>query len=227
MQDKEQSYDFYVEVDGKPFNGNAAITQKDTEKSDDADTQDKTKEDKSENTAGTTVQITDGKLSLTDGQTATIANIPAGVSYSIKETTGDRYVTLIDNKVTAETAGTVEEGKTTETQFVNQVIHLNITKTDLTGEREVAGAAMTLYKAEDVNEDGTVKDGAEALDSWVSGKESFHDFGPAIKAGESYVLVETAAPDGYTYAENISFTVNADGTIKIDAEKTTDRKSVV
>lgn len=87
MQDKEQSYDFYVEVDGKPFNGNAAITQKDTEKSDDSDTQDKTKEDKSENTTGTTVQITDGKLSLTDGQTATIANIPAGVSYSIKETT--------------------------------------------------------------------------------------------------------------------------------------------
>lgn len=225
MQDKEQSYDFYVEVDGKPFNGNAAITQKATEKSDDADTQDKSKEDKSENTAGTTVQITDGKLSLTDGQTATIANIPAGVSYSIKETTGDRYVTLIDNKVTAETAGTVEEGKTTETQFVNQVIHLNITKTDLTGEREVAGAAMTLYKAEDVNEDGTVKDGAEALDSWVSGKESFHDFGPAIKAGESYVLVETAAPDGYTYAENISFTVNADGTIKTDAEKTTDKET--
>lgn len=204
---------------------NAAITQKDTEKSDDADTQDKTKEDKSENTAGTTVQITDGKLSLTDGQTATIANIPAGVSYSIKETTGDRYVTLINDKITAETTGTVEEGKTTETQFVNQVIHLNITKTDLTGEREVTGAAMTLYKAEDVNEDGTVKDGAEALDSWVSGKESFHDFGPAIKAGESYVLVETVAPDGYTYAENISFTVNADGTIKTDAEKTTDKET--
>ena len=46
MQDKEQSYDFYVEVDGKPFNGNAAITQKDTEKSDDADTQNKTEEEK-------------------------------------------------------------------------------------------------------------------------------------------------------------------------------------
>ena len=28
-------------------------------------------------------------------------------------------LTLNDNKVTAETAGTVEEGKTTETQFVN------------------------------------------------------------------------------------------------------------
>ena len=224
-QDKEQSYDFYVEVDGKPFNGNAAITQKDTEKSDDADTQDKTEEDKSENTAGTPVEITDGKLSLKDGQTATIENIPSGVSYRIKETTGDRYVTLINNKVTAETTGTVEKGKTSETQFVNQVIHLNITKTDLTGQKEVAGATMTLYKAEDVNEDGTVKDGAEVLDSWVSGKESFHDFGPAVKAGESYVLIETAAPDGYAYAENISFTVNEDGTIKTDAEKITDKET--
>ena len=225
MQDKEQSYDFYVEVDGKPFNSNAAITQKDTEKSDDADTQDKTKEDKSENTAGTTVQITDGKLSLKDGQTATIENIPAGVSYSIKETTGDRYVTLINNTVTAETAGTVEEGKTSETQFVNQVIHLNVTKTDLTGQKEVAGATMTLYKAEDVNEDGTVKDGAKALDSWISGEDSFYDFGPVIRAGESYVLIETAAPDGYAYAKNITFTVNEDGTIKTDAEKITDKET--
>lgn len=209
-QDKEQAYTFDVQVDGKTFTGKAKIT----EKSDDTDT-----------VAETPVEITDGKLSLKDGQTATIANIPAGVSYSIKETTGNRYVTLINNKVTAETTGTVEEGKTSETQIVNQVIHLNITKTDLTGQKEVAGATMTLYKAEDVNEDGTVKDGAEALDSWVSGKESFHDFGSATKAGESYVLVETAAPDGYTYAENISFTVNADGTIKTDADKTTDKET--
>lgn len=224
-QDKEQAYGFYVEVDGKPFNGNAAITQKGTEKSDDADTQDKIEEDKSENTAGTTVRITDGKLSLKDGQTATIENIPAGVSYSIKETTSDRYVTLINNKVTAETIGTAEEGKTSETQFVNQVIHLNVTKTDLTGQKEVAGATMTLYKAEDVNEDGTVKDGAKALDSWISGEDSFYDFGPVIRAGESYVLIETAAPDGYAYAENITFTVNEDGTIKTDAEKITDKET--
>lgn len=226
-QDKEQSYAFDVEVGGKAFNGTATITQKSsdktTEKSDDVNAKDDGQSTGSN--AGTTVQITDGKLSLTDGQTATIENIPSGVSYSIKETTGDRYVTLINNKVTAETTGTVEEGKTSETQIVNQVIHINITKTDLTGQKEVAGATMTLYKAEDVNEDGTVKDGAEALDSWVSGKESFHDFGPATKAGESYVLVETAAPDGYTYAENISFTVNADGTIKTGADKTTDKET--
>mgnify|MGYP000838003560 FL=1 len=84
---------------------------------------------------------------------------------------------------------------------------------------------MTLYKAEDVNEDGTVKDGAKALDSWISGEDSFYDFGPVIRAGESYVLIETAAPDGYAYAENITFTVNEDGTIKTDAEKITDKET--
>ncbi len=209
-QDKEQAYTFDVQVDGKTFTGKAKIT----EKSDDTDT-----------VAETPVEITDGKLSLKDGQTVTIENIPAGVSYSIKETTSDRYVTLINNKVTAETIGTAEEGKTSETQFINQVIHLNVTKTDLTGQKEVAGATMTLYKAEDVNEDGTVKDGAKALDSWISGEDSFYDFGPVIRAGESYVLIETAAPDGYAYAKNITFTVNEDGTIKTDAEKITDKET--
>lgn len=206
MQDKEQSYDFYVEVDGKPFNSNAAITQKDTEKSDDADTQDKTKEDKSENTAGTTVQITDGKLSLKDGQTATIENIPAGVSYSIKETTGDRYVTLINNTVTAETAGTVEEGKTSETQFVNQVIHLNVTKTDLTGQKEVAGARFLLK-----DKDGNV------IESWMSTTEA-HVFEQKLIAGETYTLTEVTAPSGYEVAADITFTVNKDGTVSVDGK---------
>ena len=199
-RDKEEDYIFDVQVDGKAFKGTAYI--RDTE-----------------------VTITDGKIRLKDGQTAVIKDIPVGVSYMISEEQDDRYVTLINNTVTAETTGKVEEGKTSETQFVNQVIHLNVTKTDLTGQKEVAGATMTLYKAEDVNEDGTVKDGAKALDSWISGEDSFYDFGPVIRAGESYVLIETAAPDGYAYAKNITFTVNEDGTIKTDAEKITDKET--
>lgn len=204
--DKEQAYGFYVEVDGKPFNGNATITQKDTEKPDDVDTQDKIEEDKSENTAGTTVRITDGKLSLKDGQTATIENIPAGVSYSIKETTSDRYVTLINNKITAETTGTVEEGKTSETQFVNQVIHLNVTKTDLTGQKEVAGARLLLK-----DKDGNV------IESWMSTTEA-HVFEQKLIAGETYTLTEITAPSGYEVAADITFTVNKDGTVSVDGK---------
>lgn len=228
VQDKEQPYTFYVEVDGKAFNGTATITQKaadkTTEKSDDADTSNDG-QSAGGNTGTTSVQITDGNISLKDGQTAVIENIPSGVSYSVKETTGDRYVTITDGNITAEKTGVVEEGKTSETQVVNQVIHLNVTKTDITGENEVAGATMQLYKAEDINTDGTVKEGAQALDSWTSGEEACHDFGPVTRAGESYVLIETAAPAGYAYAKNISFTVKEDGTIETQADKTANKET--
>lgn len=209
-QDKEQAYIFDVQVDGKAFSGKATITQASADSDENADNE----------TSGA-ITVTDGKISLKDGQTAIIENIPSGVSYSVKEETGDRYVTIIDEKITAEKTGTVETEKTSETQVVNQVIHLNVTKTDITGTSEVAGATMKLYKAEDVNEDGTVKDGAEALDSWTSEEGGYHDFGPSTKAGESYVLIETAAPDGYAYAENILFTVKEDGTIETKADKKT------
>ena len=214
-QDKEESYAFYVEVDGKVFNGEAKIIQKSDDTDDQPDTQ---------NTEAS-VQVKDGKITLKDGETAVIENLPTGVSYTVKEEKGDRYVTIIDEKVTAEKEGTIEEGQTLQTAIVNQVIHLNIIKTDLTGENEVAGATMNLYKAEDVKEDGTLKEGAEALDSWTSGEESYHDFGPVTKAGESYILVETAAPDGYTYAANIPFTVKEDGTIETRAERKEDKES--
>lgn len=193
-RDKEEDYIFDVQVDGKAFKGTAYIRD-------------------------TAVTITDGKIRLKDGQTAVIKDIPVGVSYMISEEQGDRYVTMIDEKITAKKEGLVEEEKVPETQIVNQMIHFNVKKTDLTGQKEVAGATLNLYKAEDVNEDGTLKEDAEPLDSWTSEKGQYHDFGPAVKAGKSYVLIETAAPDGYTYTANISFTVKEDGTIETRADK--------
>lgn len=193
-RDKEEDYIFDVQVDGKAFKGTAYIRD-------------------------TAVTITDGKIRLKDGQTAVIKDIPVGVSYMISEEQGDRYVTMIDEKITAKKEGLVEEEKVPETQIVNQMIHFNVKKTDLTGQKEVAGATLNLYKAEDVNEDGTLKEDAKPLDSWTSEKGQYHDFGPAVKAGKSYVLIETAAPDGYTYTANISFTVKEDGTIETRADK--------
>ena len=193
-RDKEEDYIFDVQVDGKAFKGTAYIRD-------------------------TAVTITDGKIRLKDGQTAVIKDIPVGVSYMISEEQGDRYVTMIDEKITAKKEGLVEEEKVPETQIVNQMIHFNVKKTDLTGQKEVAGATLNLYKAEDVNEDGMLKEDAEPLDSWTSEKGQYHDFGPAVKAGKSYVLIETAAPNGYTYTANISFTVKEDGTIETRADK--------
>ena len=138
-RDKEEDYIFDVQVDDKAFKGTAYI----------GDTGDLT-----------SVTITDGKIRLKDGQTAVIKDIPVGVSYMISEEQDDRYVTMINEKITAKKEGLVEE-KVPETQIVNQMIHFNVKKTDLTGREEVAGATLKLYKAEDVNEDGTLKEDAE------------------------------------------------------------------
>ena len=123
MQDKEQSYDFYVEVDGKPFNGNAAIiTQKATEKSDDADTQGKTKEDKSENTAA-----------------------PDGYTYAENIS----FTVNADGTIKTDAEKTTDKETGEDVYFVkDDVTKVSIKKMDITGNNEVAGARLLLKDKE-------------------------------------------------------------------------------
>lgn len=70
---------------------------------------------------------------------------------------------------------------------------LQITKTDITGEKELPGAKLTI-----TNADG------EIVDTWVS------DGTPHVIKGitaENYILTELIAPEGYAKAESIQFTV--------------------
>ena len=76
---------------------------------------------------------------------------------------------------------------------------VSITKTDLGG-RELPGAHLVLKDA-----DGNV------VDEWDSTDTPLVIEG-VLKPGESYTLYEEAAPDGYAYAEEITFTVSEDGT---------------
>ena len=110
-------------------------------------------------------------------------------------------------------------------KFRDKAFSVNVNKTNLGG-TEIAGATIQIYKAADVNDDGTVKSGATALDSWVSAAGAPHDFGKVLQAGQTYVLVETGAPSGYAYSENITFKVNDNGTIQAVASKT-DSNAVV
>ncbi len=91
-----------------------------------------------------------------------------------------------------------------------------LNKVTLTGESEVEGAAVKVYHAEDINEDGTVKADAKAVAEWVSEAGKKFNFGSVLDAGKSYVIVETGAPSGYAYAVNIPFTVNLNGTVAVD-----------
>ena len=101
--------------------------------------------------------------------------------------------------------------------FSNTRYAVNVKKTDLTGVNEVKGATITVYKASDINEDGTVKENAEKVTEFVSDGGA-NDISEELIRGKVYVLVETSAPEGYAFTNNIPFTLNEDGTVTVDEE---------
>lgn len=203
--------------------------------------------DTTDNNAAITPAIStkDGQSTLTfslkAGHKAKVSGLPVG-TYNVTENAASRSET----DKTAYTASYSVDGNSVSNVKVkvaqdadsNAVPNVTVTNTyktelkvlkkDIGTDAPLSGAQLAIYNNSDVTFDSegkaTVKTGATAVASWTSGTDA-KDLTGKVVAGESYVLVETAAPDGYTYAENISFTVNADGTIKTDAEKTTDKET--
>ena len=85
-------------------------------------------------------------------------------------------------------------------------------KLDMATGEELPGAELVLETL-----DGTV------IDSWISEKTP-HFIEGTLKAGETYILTEKSAPDGYEVAESIWFTVPEDGSL-IKVEMTDKRKT--
>lgn len=94
-----------------------------------------------------------------------------------------------------------EDADTVEITAENEAITVEISKQDIYGS-ELAGAEMQL-----VDENG------EVIDEWVS--DATNHVISELKAGK-YTLKETAAPDGYIIATDISFEVFADGSAIVE-----------
>lgn len=82
----------------------------------------------------------------------------------------------------------------------DDVIKVEISKKDLTTMEELPGAELTI----------TDKDGKE-IDRWVSSDKPHYI--EKLPAGE-YTLTEVKAPDGYTFAESVPFTVLPTGEVQ-------------
>lgn len=79
--------------------------------------------------------------------------------------------------------------------------HVQVRKTDITGTKEVPGAALQI-----LDHDGTV------LEEWISGTGP-HEIIGVLQAEKEYILHERSAPEGYAYAEDVKFRVSKDGRI--------------
>lgn len=104
----------------------------------------------------------------------------------------------VDASYTDPTLEVIEITKEVE----NQPTVTEITKTDITGEKEVEGATLQV-----INEDG------EVVEEWVSAAEPHVIY--ALAPG-NYTLHEVSAPteDGYVRAEDVAFTVEESGEVQ-------------
>ena len=151
--------------------------------------------------AGAKMELTDSKGKVIESWTSTnkaheIKGLVAGKSYTLTEVEAPAGYTIV-----APITFTVRtDGKPTTVTLKNAETVTKITKTDITGEKELAGARLKV-----VDGDGNV------IDEWTS-TTTAHEI-KGLVAGSTYTLIETIAPNGYAIAKNISFTVNSDGSV--------------
>ena len=146
-----------------------------------------------------------------DGTNHIVSRLGAG-EYVLKEIAApDGYVIATDIKFSVDIYGnvTVENVEATVTSengnplivMVDDTTKVRISKQDVTTGKELPGTTLQI-----IDEDGNV------VEEWVYTDEAHFIEGKLI-AGKEYTLRETIAPDGYEIANEIRFTVNADGSV--------------
>ena len=146
-----------------------------------------------------------------NGTNHVVTELPAG-EYTLKEIAApDGYVIATDIKFTVDVYGNVtvenvdskavsDNGDPLIT-MVDDTTKVQISKQDITTGEELPGATLQI-----IDEDGNV------VEEWVSTNEPHMIEGKLI-ASKEYTLKEIIAPEGYEIANEIKFTVNADGTV--------------
>lgn len=103
-----------------------------------------------------------------------------------------------------------DSGKVHQVKMVDKQV--KFTKTDVTGEKEVEGAEITV----------TDKETNQVVDKWTSGKDAHYISG--LKEGKTYVLSEVVSPEGYVKSTDIEFTVTKE---KVDQKTTMIDKQLI
>ena len=148
---------------------------------------------------------------ISNGTNHIVLKLGAG-EYVLKEIAApDGYIIATDIKFSVDVYGnvTVENVDSTAVSdngyplivMVDDTTKVQISKQDITTGEELPGAKLQV-----IDRDGNV------VEEWVSSSEPHFIEGKLI-AGKEYTLKETIAPEGYEIANEIKFTVNADGSV--------------
>lgn len=136
-----------------------------------------------------------GKYNLKEDGTLTIENLPMGKYYLKELTTIDGAVLdQTEYDVIFEQTDTTTKEYTVKLNIENETTCIEISKTDITGEKELPGAKLSI-----LDEKGNV------IDSWTSTDKAHTIEG--LTVGKEYTLREDLAPLGYVKSTDVKFRV--------------------
>lgn len=135
----------------------------------------------------------------------------AGQTYVLHEVSAPAGYTLAKDV----TFTVSETGEIDYVQMIDDTTKVSISKTDITGEKNISGATLQI-----IDKNGNV------IHEWISGTDVNY-MEAQLTAGETYTLHETNAPAGYVLAQDQQFTVNPDGSItKVNMQDDTTKVSI-
>ena len=135
-----------------------------------------------------------GTYNLTKEGKLTIDNLPMG-TYELQEIKTLDGLVLNDKKYEVKFVKTDDTTKvyTEERNISNDTTLFEFSKVDITGDKELQGAKLTILDGEDI------------IDTWTS-SEKTHKI-EVLVVGKEYTLREEIAPEGYVRATDIKFKV--------------------
>lgn len=141
-------------------------------------------------------EIIELKSTDAEGKITFVADLPIDAEYYVKELYAPAGFVNAEEvqEFTVSYAGENEDSVVVDLTFEDEATTVEITKTDLTGGKEIPGCKLKL-----VDEDGNT------VEEWTSTEEA-HVIKELV-VGKKYTLVETQPADGYVTAESIEFTV--------------------
>lgn len=136
-----------------------------------------------------------GQYNLTKEGMLLIEKLPMG-SYELEEisTLDGLVLDTTKHEIVFKQEDTTTKVYTKKEKLVNDTTSVEFSKTDITGDKELKGATLTVTDSE-----------GNVIDKWISGEKTHKIEG--LKVGKTYVLKEEIQVDSYVKATDIKFEV--------------------
>ena len=134
------------------------------------------------------------------GGTVRFNNLSYG-SYIIRETKPPMGHALNQNPIYVDITS---QGQVVQTAMRDSRLNVMVSKQAVSGALEIEGAELQVKKA-----DGTI------IDTWTTGTEAHRVTYSKLEVGQTYILTELAAPNGYAYAADVQFRIEETGSVTL------------